>query len=88
MKKIVLMCAAVAMLCACTKSEERTYRVTVEHPHKDCPVVVTEVPAWAESVVVKADGVEIPSQLDKCLAEAAFVADVESVKEFEVIFSE
>ena len=88
MKKIVLMCAAVAMLCACTKSEERTYRVTVEHPHKDCPVVVTEVPAWAESVVVKADGVEIPSQLDKCLAEAAFVADVESVKEFEVVFSE
>ena len=76
MKKIVLMGALAAMLCACTQTEERTYRVSVENPRKDCPVVISEVPAWAQSVVVTADGEEIPSQLDKCLAEAAFVADV------------
>lgn len=85
---MILLGAAVAMLCACTKTEERTYRVSVEGLKKDCPVVVTDVPAWAESVKVTAAGEEIPSQLDKCLAEAAFVADVEGVKEFEVIFSE
>ena len=88
MKRIVLFGAAVAMLCACTKTEERTYRVSVEGLKKDCPVVVTDVPAWAESVKVIAAGEEIPSQLDKCLSEAAFVADVEGVKEFEVIFYE
>lgn len=88
MKKIVLMGALAAMLCACTQTEERTYRVSVENPRKDCPVVISEVPAWAQSVVVTADGEEIPSQLDKCLAEAAFVADVEGSKEFTVTFSE
>ena len=88
MKKLILFGAAVAMLGACTKSEERIYRVEVEAPRTDCPVVIADVPAWAESVVVTAEGEEIPSQLDKCLAEAAFVADVEQVKEFTVTFSD
>ena len=88
MKKMLLFGAAVAMLCSCTQSENRTYRVTVEGERTDCPVVITDVPEWAQSVVVMSEGVEIPSQLDKCLSEAAFVADVAGEKEFSVTFSE
>lgn len=88
MKRILLLGAAVVLLCACTKTETRTYRVTVEGARTDCPVVIDEVPAWAQSVKVVSEGVEIPSQLDQCLAEAAFVADVEGTKEFTVTFAE
>ena len=88
MKKMLLFGAAVAMLCSCTQTENRTYRVTVEGERTDCPVVITDVPEWAQSVVVMSEGVEIPSQLDKCLSEAAFVADVAGEKEFSVTFSE
>lgn len=88
MKRILLLGAAVVLLCACTKTEKRTYRVTVEGARTDCPVVIDEVPAWAQSVKVVSEGVEIPSQLDQCLAEAAFVADVEGTKEFTVTFAE
>lgn len=85
---MLLFGAAVAMLCSCTQTENRTYRVTVEGERTDCPVVIADVPEWAQSVVVMSEGVEIPSQLDKCLSEAAFVADVASEKEFSVTFSE
>lgn len=85
---MLLFGAAVAMLCSCTQTENRTYRVTVEGERTDCPVVIEDVPEWAQSVVVMSDGVEIPSQLDKCLSEAAFVADVAGEKEFSVTFSE
>lgn len=88
MKKMLLVGAVAAMLCSCTQTENRNYRVTVEGERKDCPVVISDVPAWAESVVVESEGVEIPSQLDKCLSEAAFVADIAGVKEFSVTFSE
>ena len=88
MKKMLLFGAAVAMLCSCTQTENRTYRVTVEGERTDCPVVIADVPEWAQSVVVMSEGVEIPSQLDKCLSEAAFVADVAGEKEFSVTFSE
>ncbi len=85
---MLLFGAAVAMLCSCTQTENRTYRVTVEGERTDCPVVIEDVPEWAQSVVVMSEGVEIPSQLDKCLSEAAFVADVAGEKEFSVTFSE
>lgn len=85
---MLLFGAAVAMLCSCTQTENRTYRVTVEGERTDCPVVIADVPEWAQSVVVMSEGVEIPSQLDKCLSEAAFVADVAGEKEFSVTFSE
>lgn len=88
MKKMLLFGAAVAMLCSCTQTENRTYRVTVEGERTDCPVVIADVPEWAQSVVVMSEGVEIPSQLDKCLSEATFVADVAGEKEFSVTFSE
>ena len=87
MKKMLLFGAAVAMLCSCTQTENRTYRVTVEGERTDCPVVIADVPEWAQSVIVMSEGVEIPSQLDKCLSEAAFVADVAGEKEFSVTFS-
>lgn len=85
---MLLFGAAVAMLCSCTQTENRTYRVTVEGERTDCPVVIADVPEWVQSVVVMSEGVEIPSQLDKCLSEAAFVADVAGEKEFSVTFSE
>lgn len=85
---MLLFGGAVAMLCSCTQTENRTYRVTVEGERTDCPVVIEDVPEWAQSVVVMSEGVEIPSQLDKCLSEAAFVADVAGEKEFSVTFSE
>lgn len=86
MKRILIFAAACALV-SCAQTETATYRVTVEGQKTDCPVAV-EAPAWAESVVVKADGEEIPSQLDKCLGEAAFVADITDQRDFEVTFSE
>lgn len=88
MKKLGMFGLALALLCSCTQTEERTYRVVVEGAKQDCPVVIREVPAWAQSVTVTVDGEEIASQLDKCLSEAAFVADIEGSKEFTVTFSE
>ncbi len=74
-------------LVSCGKREVATYRVTVDAFREACPVVIA-VPEWANGVVVKADGEEIPSQLDKVLGEAAFVADVAVTKEFKAIFTE
>lgn len=86
MKRILIFAAACALV-SCAQTETATYRVTVEGQKADCPVAI-EAPAWAESVVVKADGEVIPSQLDKCLGEAAFVADITDQRDFVVTFSE
>ncbi|MDO4758321.1 MAG: DUF4861 family protein [Rikenellaceae bacterium] len=86
MKRILIFAAACALV-SCAQTETATYRVTVEGQKADCPVAI-EAPAWAESVVVKVDGEEIPSQLDKCLGEAAFVADITDQRDFVVTFSE
>lgn len=70
------------------KTWKATYRVTVDGFRRDCPVVIDEVPAWAESVQVVADGTSIPAQLDKALGEAAFVADICKERCFRVTFSD
>ena len=89
MKQIFSLLALCTLLCSsCTKSLETHYRVTVEGSRTDCPVAIHEVPAWANGVCVTTDGVEIPSQLDKALGEAAFVADIDGVREFCVTFTE
>lgn len=70
------------------KTWKATYRVSVDGFRRDCPVVIDEVPAWAESVQVVADGTSIPAQLDKVLGEAAFVADICKERCFRVTFSD
>ncbi|MBQ1951931.1 MAG: DUF4861 family protein [Alistipes sp.] len=75
-------------LTSCSKSLDAHYRVTVDGERKDCPVAITEVPAWANGVRVTADGEVIPSQLDKALGEAAFVADINGSRDFCVTFTE
>ena len=84
------------MLAACTlcpaarltaKTQQNRYRVTVEGVRKACPVVIGDVPDWAQSAVVDTHGRKIPSQLDRALGELAFVADIDSKAEFRVVFS-
>ena len=88
MKRLIFSFLALSLaMTSCGKREVATYRVTVDGFRENCPVVVA-VPEWANGVVVKADGKEIPSQLDKALGEAAFVADVTVTEEFKVIFTE
>ncbi len=89
MKRIVLLlaaCAAASFVQA--RSLKTTYRVTTEGYHAGCPVVIADIPTWAESLRVTADGETIPAQLDKALGEAAFVADILGRRDFEVVFSD
>ena len=89
--KRYLLCLCVALVAVFTseaKSLKTTYRVTVEGFRKECPVVIDEVPAWAECVEVRADGEPIVAQLDKALGEVAFVADICGERCFEVRFSD
>ena len=62
-------------------------RVTTDGDRRACPVVLRDVPTWAQSVRVLVDGAEIPSQLDRSLGEAAFVADICGSRDFEVVYS-
>ena len=89
MKRLICLCVALATIAVSdAKSLKTTYRVTVDGFRKECPVVINEVPAWAESVQVQADGKPITAQLDKALGEAAFVADICGERIFEVRFSD
>ncbi|MBQ8471176.1 MAG: DUF4861 family protein [Alistipes sp.] len=89
MRRIVwLVVALLLSQGAMAKTWKATYRVTVDGFRRDCPVVIDEVPAWAESVQVVADGTSIPAQLDKALGEAAFVADICKERCFRVTFSD
>lgn len=89
MKRIVLLlaaCAAASFVQA--RNLKTTYRVTTEGYRAGCPVVIADIPTWAESLRVTADGETIPAQLDKALGEAAFVADILGRRDFEVVFSD
>ncbi|MBQ8915575.1 MAG: DUF4861 family protein [Alistipes sp.] len=89
MRRIVwLVVALLLSQSVMAKTWKATYRVTVDGFRRDCPVVIDEVPAWAESVQVFADGTSIPAQLDKALGEAAFVADICKERCFRVTFSD
>ncbi len=82
---------ALGIGCCAGHAEARTqknrYRVTVEGVRKDCPVVIADVPEWAQSAVVNGANGEIPSQLDRALGELAFVADVDRQAYFRIEFS-
>ncbi|WP_295935367.1 DUF4861 family protein [uncultured Alistipes sp.] len=69
------------------KTQKHVYRVSVAGSRPNCPVVVSDIPVWARSAVVKAGGKEIASQLDRELGELAFVADVSAQKDFRIVFS-
>ena len=91
MKRILFLMLALGIGCCAGHAEARTqknrYRVTVEGVRKDCPVVIADVPEWAQSAVVKGSTGEIPSQLDRALGELAFVADVDRQADFRIEFS-
>lgn len=82
---------ALCIGCCAGHAEARTqknrYRVTVDGVRKDCPVVIADVPEWAQSAVVNGANGEIPSQLDRALGELAFVADVDHQANFRIEFS-
>lgn len=93
MKRILLLALAICTLCGAGRSEARTpkkrthvYRVTVDGWRRDCPVVIPDVPAWAQSAVVTSSDGEIPSQLDRALDELTFVSDFYGRRDFKVVF--
>lgn len=90
MKRLTFFAAALFALAltSCGKREVAHYRVMVDALRENCPVVIDEVPEWANGVRVWHNGEEIPSQLDKALGEAAFVADVAVTADFKVVFTE
>lgn len=90
MKRLTFFIAALFALAltSCGKREVAHYRVMVDALRENCPVVIDEVPEWANGVRVWHNGEEIPSQLDKALGEATFVADVAVTADFKVVFTE
>ena len=82
---LLLLCLTGGDLAA--RSLKTRYRVTTAGNRTSCPVVLRDVPTWARSVRVLAEGAEIPSQLDRPLGEAAFVADICGSRDFEVVYS-
>lgn len=63
------------------------YRVTTDCERRDCPVVIRDVPEWAQSAAVHSDGETIPAQLDRALGELAFVADIAGSRDFRIVYS-
>lgn len=80
---------ALGVVCPlCAKTQKCTYRVTVTGSRPECPVVIRDVPPWAQSAVVSLDGTHrIPSQLDKELDELVFVATISGQQDFRVTYS-
>ena len=72
---------------AAARTQRCLYRVTLPDSCAACPVVIRDLPDWAQSVTVKVDGRTIPSQLDRALGELAFVADVRGERDFRVTYS-
>ena len=89
MKRILLLLAMLGVAgFGEAKSLKTTWRVTIDGYRADCPVVIADVPSWAESVEVRSNGATLAAQLDKALGEAAFVADIALTRDFEVVFSD
>ena len=83
--RLLILCLAGGDLAA--RNLRTRYRVTPAGTSTSCPVVLRDVPTWARSVRVLAEGAEIPSQLDRTLGEVAFVADIPHSRDFEVVYS-
>lgn len=88
MKRLSLIFLLLCLVsCAGARTQKNVYRVTTDGFRAECPVVITGVPAWAESAVVTAAGHEIASQIDKPLGELSFVAAIAGSQDFEVVWS-
>ena len=89
MKRILLLVLILSVsLQVQARTERRIYEVSCEVPRADCPVVVGDIPAWAVSARVMADGKSLPCQVDRALGELVFLADVgDGARRFSVIFS-
>ena len=88
MKRILALLLALGLLSgAQARTEKRLYRVTVDAPRTECPVVIGDVPAWAASAEVTGGGRTIPCQLDRPLGELVFLDDLTDVREYRVKFS-
>ena len=89
MKRILVLLLALGAVCTLgAKTQKCNYRVTVTGFRTECPVVIRDVPEWAQSAVVSLGGVhQIPSQLDKRLGELVFVANISGQQDFRVVYS-
>ena len=89
MKRILALLLALGAVCTLSaKTQKCSYRVTVTGARPECPVVIRDVPEWAQSAVVSLGGVhQIPSQLDKRLGELVFVANITGHQNFQVVYS-
>lgn len=89
MKRILLLLLALGAVCSLNaKTRKCLYRVTVTGKRAECPVVIRDVPEWAQSAVVSLGGVHrIPSQLDRELGELVFVSDISGSQNFQVLYS-
>lgn len=89
MKRILLLLLALGAVCSLNaKTRKCLYRVTVTGKRAECPVVIRDVPEWAQSAVVSLGGVHrIPSQLDRELGELVFVSGISGSQNFQVLYS-
>lgn len=89
MKRILLLLLVLGAVCSLNaKTRKCLYRVTVTGKRAECPVVIRDVPEWAQSAVVSLGGVHrIPSQLDRELDELVFVSDISGSQNFQVLYS-
>ena len=89
MKRILLFLLALGAVCSLNaKTQKCLYRVTVTGNRPECPVVIRDVPEWAQSAVVSIEGLhQIPSQLDRDLGELVFVYDISGSRDFRVVYS-
>lgn len=89
MKRVLLFLSLLGLV-SCNSSDRTlscVYRVTTGDERCDCPVVLRDIPDWAQSARVTAEGVELPVQLDRALGELAFVADISGERTFQVVYS-
>lgn len=89
MKRILLLLLLLGALTGqlAARTLKSVYRVTTDAPRRDCPIVIRDLPDWAQSATVRADGRTIPAQLDRALGELAFVADLDGSRDFRVTYS-
>ncbi len=89
MKRILLLMLSLGAVCSLSaKTQKCLFHVTVTGSRPECPVVIRDVPQWAQSAVVSLGGVhQIPSQLDRELGELVFVSTISGSQNFQVTYS-
>ena len=85
----LLMISLCCMGCGLSaKTQKSIYHVTAAQGlHADCPVVITDIPVWAQSAVVYDGDREVVSQLDAPLRELAFVDNIQGGRDYRIVWS-